>query len=98
MKNIKLTAEIKDFYGNPVRANDGTVLRHKDVLLAQLWSFETEDTVKAGRVHSVGSKLGVSSDETIDLEDADIELIKEALNKPRFVAGVTAQVYASLEG
>lgn len=98
MQEITLTETVKDFYGKDVVNPDSTPLKVKDVLLAQLWGHETEDSVEAGKVFGVGTKIGSTTEEKIALEDAEVEIVKKTFEKkPRFVAAVTAQVIEKLQ-
>lgn len=92
MQEIQLNETVKDFYGKDVVNPDKTPLMVKDVLLAQLWAYETQDSVEAGKVYGVGSKIGAWGEEKISLEDAEVEVVRKAFEKPKFVAPVIAQI------
>lgn len=99
MKTIKQDTVLTGFDGKPLQLGVGGMIL-KDVLLACLGRFVTQDGEKNVIARDMGCKLYNHSGSDFEVEDAQFEVIKEAVgqNSPQFTAVVMGLVHGLLDG
>ena len=100
MKSIDLSIELKKFNKENV-VFDGVALTIGEVILAHLTTFKATDWKKAILARKIGDKVyeaGLGEDNTVGLEDAEFDLVKEAVKKSEiYTALIMGTVYMELD-
>lgn len=86
------------FDGTPLQQG-AEVLALKDVLLACLGRFVTQDGKQAIAAYAIGCKMHGDTGDTLKLEDAEFHVVKAAVgqNGPQFTSVVMGQVHGLLD-
>lgn len=109
MKTLKINDPILSYDGEPLTDNlrdgDDKRILYKDMFIQVLGPmFQGRGAVDVEKVilaHKVGQKLFDCKDESIELEDAEFNLLKEAAESPssiqRFPTPILAPIYERLK-
>lgn len=80
MKTLQIDAQIKDFADKPIQGVEGP-LTSKDILIQCIGAFFSSPDAKENiRANDLGRKL-YKADKSIELEDAEFDLLDKAVNK-----------------
>lgn len=99
MKTIKQSTVLKGFDQTTPLQQGTEILTLKDILLACLGRFVSQDGKQVIAAYAMGCKLHGCTEPSFDVEDADFEVIKVAVSQngsqtgPQFTAVVMGQVH-----
>lgn len=97
MKTLKYT-ELCSFDGTRLKDERNHELDFKTVVLNHVGAFPAKTGSEAVRAFALGQKINSSSGGSIDLEDAEMELLKRILEeRPGFTTIVMGQLFKAIE-
>jgi len=96
MKTLNLHKEIKDFNGKPISSQNGTMVM-KDLYLHYLGLFTSQNGKDVINAYKLGVIIADCKKDTLEIENADFLLIKQATQKPQHGALAMGQLYEELE-
>lgn len=95
MKYVNVGKEIMDYEGQPIPGRDGTV-KVKDIMNQYVAGYTKDnDPDKMILAWRIGQKIYDATDE-VALEDAEFDLVKEAMKKPQHAAALFGPTYQEL--
>jgi len=100
MFKVEVGKVLKDFHGTPIINQSTTpmaAMTVKDVFLTHLGLWTPRDGQKHIRAYALGIKLVYEPNETIFLEDAEMELLKESMAEPKTAVMVYAPAKEALD-
>ena len=98
MKRIAIQQAITGFDGNPlIEPTTGEPVKVKDILLVYAASYEAKEPKKAIRMRQLGQEIYDAKIDMFEIEDADLDLLQEAMKTPRHTALAMGIVYKTLE-
>jgi hypothetical protein len=96
MKSLKACDTINDLRGEPIMI-DSEPVRVKDILIQYLIGYQGKEPKKIILSRKVAQKLFDHKVDKMDLEDAEFDLIKEAIKDPKHPAITMAPVLEAIE-
>lgn len=97
MKSLKVQDTILSFERKPIKTPDGQTLQVKDVIVQYLATYTGKDGKKIMRARNLGQLIFDAEEDPIEIEDADLDLIEEAMQEPQHSAIALAPVYEQIE-
>jgi hypothetical protein len=97
MKSLKIQDTILNFDRKPITTPDKQILQIKDVIIQYLATFTGKDGKKIMRARKLGQLIYDAEEDPIEIEDADLDLIEEAMQEPQHSAIALAPVYEEIE-
>lgn len=95
MKYVNVGKEIKDYDGKSIPGREGTI-KVKDIMNQYVAGFTKEnDPDKMILAWRIGQKI-YDADGEVALEDAEFDLVKEAMKKPQHAAALYGPTYQEL--
>lgn len=79
MKEIIISTEVTDFNNKPMVFFNDENLKFKDILMHQLGSYRSQEGKKTLEVFALGIKIAQCNDDSLSLEDAEFNLLKEVV-------------------
>ncbi len=96
MKTVNLNKIILSFKGESIKDSDNEDITFKDVMLSHLGLFMSKSGKDMIMAVEVGRKIYDKKD-TIDLEEAEFEILKRSLESPKMTALAVGPVLKELE-
>ena len=98
MKNLNINTKLKNFNGAPVVIINDEPINIKDALLQQVGAFNAgKDGKKTIQAYSLGLKISQHTNDPLELEEAEFDLLKETLKVPAYSTIVMAPVLMEIE-
>lgn len=102
MKYLAVRTPVCNFAGTELldntKSGDDKVIRVQDILVQYLGQFfQAKDPKKVILAYKVGQKIYDAKFDSLELEDAEFELIEEALKEPKHSPMILGPIYLALE-
>ena len=97
MKTLALDNALKNFDGKEILdAATGQALTLREVLLQHVGGYRAADGKSAVMAYRIGLRI-YEAGASLEIEDAEFDLLKKALAEPKFTALVMGQVFGMIE-